>query len=100
MRCLPPPSLTSALSPWIAFTLASCGATASLTHFPNATHELASSTELYRGGPQQARPADRRLDAGTLVRVIETAGSYTLIELEDGDGGYVLTNALLPLKAR
>jgi hypothetical protein len=94
------PSLPSPLVSSLALALASCGATASLTHFPNATHELASSTEFYRGGPQQARPADRRLDAGTLVRVIETAGSYTLVELEDGVGGYVLTNALLPLKAR
>ena len=92
MRCRP--SLPSPLA--LPLLLAACGATASLTPFPNATHTLTSPTELYRGGPQQARPADRRLEAGTLVRVIENAGSYTLVELEDGDGGYVLTNALRP----
>jgi hypothetical protein len=94
MRC------RSSLPSTLALALAACGSTPSFPHFPNATHELKTGCELYRGGPQQARPAERILPAGTLVRVIETAGSYTLIELEDRDGGYVLTSALLPLEGR
>ncbi|MBL8896897.1 MAG: hypothetical protein JNM84_04690 [Planctomycetes bacterium] len=94
MRCTFPSALV------VALVLVSCGTTISNPRFPNATHELATSCELYRGGPQQSRPADLRLEAGTLVRVIETAGSYTLIELENRDGGYVLTSALLPLEPR
>jgi hypothetical protein len=83
-----------------SLSLAACGSTPSNPQFQNATHELATASDLYRGGPQQARPPDARLEAGTLVRTIESAGSYTLIELASGDGGYVLTAALRPLGER
>jgi hypothetical protein len=77
--------------------LLACGSKPHLPEFPNATHRVGVRTELYRGGPQQGRAAESELAAETYVRVIETAGSYSLIETESGDGGWVITSALQPL---
>jgi serpin B len=59
------------------------------------THVLATSTEYYRNGPQQMRPADGRLLAGTRVTLIRSAGSYSLVRT-DNLQVYVATSSLRP----
>lgn len=51
------------------------------------THIITADTEYYTTGPQQARPPDGTLKAGTKVRVVEEAGSYCRVETEDGNPG-------------
>lgn len=77
--------------------LAACRSTPHSATLPNATHRLQQRTALYRGAPQQARAAERQLEADVYVRVIESAGSYCLVETEDGDAGWVLSSVLTPL---
>jgi hypothetical protein len=43
------------------------------------THRISADTEYYRDGPQQARPPDGTLAAGTTVRLVRDAGSYSLV---------------------
>ena len=65
---------------------------------PNARerfdHVIATGTEYYTGGPQQARPPDGRLEPGTSVRVADKAGSYLLVETAGGISGYVAADAV------
>ncbi len=61
------------------------------------THQLARTAEYYKDGPQQMRPPDGKLPAGTKVRVLREAGSYTLVESESGVTAYVAADALKPL---
>ncbi|REJ96476.1 MAG: hypothetical protein DWQ35_04585 [Planctomycetota bacterium] len=61
------------------------------------THSVEKATEYYVGGPQQGRPADGIIEAGTEVSLIETAGSYALVLTEDGVRGYVAIDALVKL---
>ncbi len=58
------------------------------------SYVITTKVVYYAGGPQQARPADGELEEGTKVNVIEGAGSYTLIETQNGVRGYVETNAI------
>jgi len=58
------------------------------------SYVMKATTEYYAGGPQQARPADGEIVAGTKVNVIEDSGSYTLVETEAGVKGYVSTTAI------
>ena len=58
------------------------------------THQIKLPTELYKGGPQQATPPDGTIPAGTKVKIVQEAGSYTQIEAESGDAGYVSSGAL------
>lgn len=58
------------------------------------SYVMKTTTEYYAGGPQQARPADGELQAGTKINVIEDSGSYTLVETEAGVKGYVSTSAI------
>ena len=46
--------------------------------------EIGSMTAYYTGGPQQGRPPDGQLWPGTPVRVLQDAGSYSLIRTADG----------------
>jgi uncharacterized protein YgiM (DUF1202 family) len=62
------------------------------------THELAAETTWYRDGPQQSRPPDGQLPAGTRVRVVEEAGSYVRIAAENGVTGFVAADALKKLE--
>ena len=55
---------------------------------------VARDTEYYIGGPQQAKPADGNLKKGTRVRLVREAGSYSLIETENGIVAYVATTSL------
>ena len=63
---------------------------------PPLTHVLTSDTPYYSDGPQQARPPDGTLAAGTSVAVIKNQGSYTVIQTADGVVGYVSSAALAP----
>ncbi len=62
------------------------------------THEIAMETEYYLTGPQQGRPADGRLRAGTKVALVKGEGSYSLVCSADGIKVYVSTDALTPLR--
>ena len=57
-------------------------------------HVIATGTEYYMGGPQQARPPDGTLEPGTPVRVADKAGSYWLIETAGGISAYVAADAV------
>jgi hypothetical protein len=61
------------------------------------THAVVSETEYYTTGPQQGRPADGSLPAGTNVELLESSGSYSLVRAESGTEGYVSQSALKAL---
>jgi hypothetical protein len=61
------------------------------------THLVATDTEYYLSGPQQARPPDGTLPAGTKVTLLEEAGSYCRIRSEGGIEAYVSTGSLQSL---
>jgi hypothetical protein len=58
------------------------------------THVITTDTAYYTIGPQQARPPDGTLKAGTKVRVVREAGSYCQVETEDGVVGFVAVDAV------
>ena len=58
------------------------------------THFVMTDTPYYVGSPVQAYPPEGTLRAGTKVRLLEEAGSYTRVETEDGIQGYVASDAL------
>jgi hypothetical protein len=62
------------------------------------THVIATETEYYLTGPQQARPPDGTLPAGTKVTLLEEAGSYCRVRSEGGIEAYVSTESLQPLE--
>lgn len=43
-----------------------------------------TETEYYTTGPQQSRPPDGKLSAGTQVHMVNDGGSYVQIESADG----------------
>ena len=59
-------------------------------------HALPADTEYYRDGPQQSRPPDGTLKAGTKVMVIEDAGSYCRIRSENGIVAFIAADAIRP----
>ncbi len=63
-----------------------------------ATHSVENETPFYLDGPQQARPADGTLTAGTRVTLVNAAGSYAQVVLPDGRRAYVATDSLRPLR--
>jgi hypothetical protein len=62
------------------------------------THLVVTDTKYYLSGPQQARPPDGTLSAGTKVTLLEEAGSYCRIRSEDGIEAYVSTDSLQRLE--
>ena len=58
------------------------------------THTITIDTEYYTDGPQQARPPDGTMRAGTNVTLVEEAGSYCRVKSEEGIEGYVATGSL------
>ena len=62
------------------------------------THTIELGTEYYKGGPQQGSPPDGLIATGTKVKLIEGAGSYSLIEAETGENGYVSSGSLKPIE--
>lgn len=71
-----------------------CGQCPSECSKTASTHVITSETMFYRDGPQQARPADGKFEAGTAVDLIQDAGSYSLVRAADGREGYVSTDAV------
>ncbi|WP_339747462.1 hypothetical protein [uncultured Rubinisphaera sp.] len=59
------------------------------------THTIKMETEFYKTGPQQGSPPDGTLTAGINVRLVESSGSYSLIETADGEHVYVSSDALI-----
>ena len=62
------------------------------------THLVAIDTVYYLSGPQQARPPEGTLSAGTKVTLLKEAGSYCRIRSEGGIEAYVSTESLQPLE--
>ncbi len=58
------------------------------------THTVKMATEYYTGGPQQSRPPDGQLPPGTKVKIVEDAGSYVLVDAENGVNAFVSASAL------
>ena len=61
---------------------------------PTFTHTITIDAEYYTDGPQQARPPDGTMKAGTKVTVVEEAGSYCRVKSENGIQGYVTVKSL------
>jgi hypothetical protein len=59
-----------------------------------ATHSVLGATPYYLDGPQQARPPDGILAAGTAVILVKASGSYALVTLPDGRRAYVAADSL------
>lgn len=57
-------------------------------------YRLTRDVPYYRTGPQQARPPDGTLRAGTRVILIYDGGSYSRVRTEGGVEGYVSTDAI------
>ena len=64
-----------------------------------ATHTVTTATAFYLDGPQQARPPDGTLAAGTRVTLVRTAGSYSEVVLPDGRRAYVAADSLVAIGA-
>ncbi|TWT62369.1 SH3 domain-containing protein [Rubinisphaera italica] len=64
------------------------------------THSISVETEYYKGGPQQGSPPDGKLTAGTEVKLVESAGSYSLIETAEGEQAYISSDALNKIAGR
>ena len=60
------------------------------------THTVSADTEYYLSGPQQGRPPDGTLKAGTEVELISESGSYALVRSMSGVEAHVSTAALKP----
>ena len=58
--------------------------------------QIGTATPYYTGGPQQGRPPEGQLWPGTPVRVLQDAGSYSLIRTADGIEAYIATAAIGP----
>lgn len=63
-----------------------------------ATHAVTQETPFYLDGPQQARPPDGVLAAGSRVTLVSAAGSYAQVVLPDGRRAYVAADSLRPLR--
>ena len=87
----------------MALLLTACGDLPPLLSAPSVptaaahTHVIAFDTAYYLDGPQQARPADGTLPAGTRVALVQEAGSYAVVRVEDGQQVYVAADSLQPL---
>jgi hypothetical protein len=58
------------------------------------SHVIKFETDYYATGPQQGRPADGKFPAGTKISIIQKAGSYMLVQSENGIKAYVATDAV------
>ena len=64
---------------------------------PGLTHVVHADSVYYTTGPQQSRPPDGTFKAGTKVKLVREAGSYSLVESEGGVAAYVSTGSLAPI---
>ena len=67
-------------------------------HPSKPTHVVQRDAEYYLTGPQQARPPDGTLPAGSRVTLLRDAGSYCLVRSAEGVEAYVATDALKPIE--
>ncbi len=66
---------------------------------PAFTHIIAMEAPYYTTGPQQGRPADGKFPAGTKVKLLRKAGSYSQVQTANGVVAYVASDALKKLGA-
>ncbi len=94
----PPPAPTPETpAPAQAETPAPAQAEAPATSPQSATfsgHPLSADTVYYLDGPQQSRPPDGTLKAGTKVMVIQDSGSYCRVRSEDGIVAFVAAGSI------
>jgi len=62
------------------------------------THTVTGATPFYLDGPQQARPPDGTLAAGSRVTLARAAGSYAQVVMPDGRRAYVAADSLKALR--
>ena len=62
------------------------------------THVVHVDSVYYTTGPQQSRPPDGTFKAGTKVKIIRDAGSYSQVESDGGVTAFVSTGSLAPAK--
>ncbi|HEX5105245.1 MAG TPA: serpin family protein [Pirellulaceae bacterium] len=65
-----------------------------------ATHLIAADTPYYKSGPQQGRPADGTLKAGTRVQLVKAAGSFSQVKADSGVVAYVAAQSLTPVLSK
>lgn len=63
---------------------------------PSYPAEIIETSAFYIGGPQQGRPPEGEFIKGTRVKVLENAGSYSVVRSEDGIEAYVSTGVISP----
>ena len=52
-------------------------------------HVVTMETRYYLSGPQQAWPSEGSFKSGTMIREIQSFGSYSLVESADGIRAYI-----------
>ena len=57
------------------------------------TYIISHDTVYYLSGPQQSMPPEGKFTAGQRVRLLQDAGSYSLVESEDGITAYVSSDS-------
>lgn len=62
------------------------------------THVVLSDTPYYRSGPQQSRPPEGTLKAGTRVSIEQRNGSYIVVRTIDNISGYIPAEAVSPIE--
>jgi hypothetical protein len=55
---------------------------------------IVAEVEYYNSGPQQGRPPDGKLPAGTNVNVLRRTGGYSLVRSPDGVEAYIASDAI------
>ena len=58
------------------------------------SHVVEVTSQYYIDGPQQGRPPDGEFATGTKVRLLQPAGSYSLVLSEEGTEAYVSSDVL------
>ncbi len=58
------------------------------------SHTVRAGTLYYIGGPQQSRPADGSFLEDTVVTLLESAGSYVLVETKNHLRAWVSSDAV------
>jgi len=58
------------------------------------SHVIAAEAVFYTNGPQQSRPPDGTLPAGTKVNIVEEAGSYVRVRSSGGIDAYVAAGSV------
>jgi hypothetical protein len=57
-------------------------------------YTVTQEVEYYKSGPQQGRPPDGTLPAGTKINVLRRTGGYSLVRTAEGVEGYVSTDSI------